>query len=258
MAPRDLSISELLSAIEPFAAEGPTRTFFRASRVGLLYGDEFDELRAFIAPSPAQSVEEQRLTTELTQTDSDHDGHVRFGVDLLSAYAESHAEPRMRDTVAELKGLLFPDGVSLVIRSHADEAGRVAVRAAVMTAEVRAKMRMVPVGAFDGPPITFETWMDTVLQASAARIGSLLEQRNASARGTGPQPIEVLDRKRRLSSLVQELFGAFKRDRTLDAAQKALVAAVEKRWDDAVSLATHNAKTRRRNKGPSEPAPPAA
>lgn len=251
MSAQDLSFAELLGATAPLGIGGSHRAFFEGSRVGALYRDELDELRALIAPAPSRSLEDERITAELSATDADHDRQVRFADGLLAVHAEHHHDPSVRADAAELRALLFPDGALLVNRSYAEEAGRGAARDAALSPEVRARLARYAVGTIDGVGLSLATWIDEQLQVTTARLSELLAARTSVGATSGPTPAALLGAKRKLTALYTELLGTFRRDRTLSDADGRQLDDVERAWRDAVQGATDRAA--RRRAGPRAP-----
>jgi len=246
MSAQDLTFAELGTATATIAGSGPPGDWWRGSNVGRLFGAEFDARRAVIVRAPAESSEAGRIVNALAEEDAVHDREVRFGDGLLELIEEHHWVLSMRVDAAMLRALLFPDGVALVNKTYAEEAGRGAARGAMLTPEVRAKLALIPVLDEPGGVTNMEQWVDRHLQPSSARLGTLLAQRAAAASDGSPTPAELLEAKRGFISVVTHVFATFRAlDAQLSETDRVQVKAMKATWSDAVRVATERVARRR-------------
>lgn len=250
MSAQDLSFSELLDATRGWSAE-PAGPFLAASPVSALFMVPFGRLRAMIAGASSGSSEVAQLTDELGFVDADHDEVVRFIVAYFAAFAHDDEEA-VAALAARLSTTVIPAGASLVRFSYADQAGRVAPRAAALTPDVRADLAQ-----FALPPS--RTLADKVdqLQALATEMGELLDRRRALVGdGAGPSGMELLNARRELIALIEQVLqNARMLGGELDEAARAQFAALEGSWRTAVSAATARAAARRRARAAKKPEP---
>ena len=259
MSAQDLTFSELHQATVSLVDDGPVGHWFRGTEVGRMFGEDVDRLRAVIAAAPAESSELGQVTADLAVEDAVHDDAIRFGDGVLENYEENHHEPALRVLAAEARAIVFPDGVSLVNKSYAEEAGRAASRDAVRTPEVRAKLARFAVVMAAGAPIDLDRWMDAVLQPSTRRLGALLARRDAlSTDPSVPSAATLLNAKREFIALVVLIFSMFRRlDARLDGSGRIKLKAIKDAWQRHVSGATERAtEARRRRAADAAAAPP--
>src|SRR5690606_11038553 len=135
MSAHDLSFSQLVTATDPFVA-GDFATWWRAHHSGQMFAPSFDRHRSIIITAPIGSSEIARLTEELADEDTFHDGALRFGNSYLGAYAHFHIVA-VRNLARQMMALILPDGLALVNKSYEEEAGRYEAREKALTPEVR-------------------------------------------------------------------------------------------------------------------------
>lgn len=260
MSAQDLTFAEIVNATTWLTGAGPIGEWFRASDVGRIFSPELSATLLIIARAPAESSEPGRIVAALAEEDAVHRRDLHFLDGMLLTVAEHHYDAALRTDAAMLHALLLPDGVTLANRSYAEEAGRGAARAAVLTPEVRASLARLPVASPDGASANLDAWLTAHLQASAARLQALLDDRTRVGADSGPSPNEMLDAKRRFIAVLAQVFATF---RTLDArlteSDRVKVAAIKAQWSDVVRAATARAVHRRAvaHAAPATPAPAA-
>jgi hypothetical protein len=250
MSAQDLTFSELLDVTRAWT-EDPAAAFLAASPVSAPFMGRFQSLRALIGGASSTDAEVAQLTDQLGLADADHDEIARFIIAFFAAFAY-YDDEAIAQLAQRLAAAIIPDGGMLVRMSYADEAGRVAPRAAVLTAEVRAELATFPLPGS-------RTLADKVdqLQARATELGTLLERRRALVGGAeGPSGEELLDARRALIALIEQLFQSYRMLAAgLDEAARQQVTALEASWTTAVSEATGRASSRRRARAAPTPAP---
>lgn len=256
MSAQDLSFGEIITATELLAASGPIGDWWRGHEVGRIFDPDFQRDRAIIARAPSDSSEAGRLVIQLADEDAVHDREVRFGYGVLETAAEHHWDPDVRTIAEQLQALIFPDGVGLIGKSYAEEAGRGASRRAVLTPEVKAKLARFGIVTSEGGPGNLDGWMETHLQASSDRLSRLLAARTAATAAGAPTAMELLESKRRFVALMGQIFGTFRvLDGRLNESDRLKVKSAKKQWDDGVREATARAEARRARRTPVSPAP---
>lgn len=257
MSAQDLTFSELATATKPFV-EGPFSDWWRADTTfGTVFVGEMDRLRGIVVTAPAESSELGRLTELIAEEDVVHDTGIRFGVGYFTAFGESYHDRAIRELAERMLALLFPDGVALVNKSYAEEAGRADARDLARTPEVRAQLARFPMPATEGPA-NFDAWMDAVLQPSTRRLGALLAQRDSiDLDPAAPSAQELLNAKRALITLVQQIFANYRVvEDTLDENARTKIKAVHDLWNQHVRQASARATARRRAAKSGTGAPP--
>lgn len=259
MSAQDLTFAEIITATTMMAGDGPPGRWWRESEVGRIFDPDFRVARDLIARAPSESSEAGRLLLNFAEADADHDEDVRFGHGVLDLTAQYHWDPAMRNEAAELKALFYPDGLLLIGKSYAEEAGRGVSRAAVLTPGNRARLARItiPQGlAPTGPtgPANLADWMDAEQQRSSARLAELVAARSRLGEGV-VSPTELLDTKRRFLALMKQIFSTFRiLDARLTESDRVKLNALKDIWNDSVRSATERAK-RRREARPGTPAP---
>jgi hypothetical protein len=114
------------------------------------------------------------IMDEQSRLDPRHDDIVRGGYGLLTSAAfllggEEGAE------LLKLRDLLFPDGLSLILKTYRGEAGTAAQLEKRLTPEVRAQLASISVGA-KGQKKTLEHFVDELL-AVGAKLGALEDEK---------------------------------------------------------------------------------
>jgi hypothetical protein len=147
-----------------------------------------------------------------------------------------------------MQALLMPDGIALVNKSHEEEVGRLKARDEACTPEVRAILAKLKLIEWEGAPLTFEQWLDDLLQASTRRLGALIEERKRVILvSDGPSPEQLLDAKRGIIRIVDQAFEGFDTlGEDLAPSARALVVEARAVWDAEVRKATDLADDRRR------------
>ncbi len=86
------------------------------------------------------------LTRQIEELDAQHDDLVRGIQSLLTAQSYLAASTAEREQWAKLRDKIFPDGLALLNRSFADEAGQAALALARLSADERKKMKATAFG----------------------------------------------------------------------------------------------------------------
>jgi len=242
MSAQDLSFGELGDATRAWTEE-PDATFLNTHPVSAPFMARFAALRALVTGATTGDSELAQLTEDLGIVDADHDEAVRFIVGFLAAFAH-YDDPEVAAAAKALLMLLIPEGAALVRMSYAEEAGRVEYRESVLTPEVRDQLAAFPLPA--GRTLADKL---TQLQELATLVGSLLERRRKlEGAGTSPSGMDLLNARRALIALVEQIFRSFRMlGDELDDAARAKVKALEASWERAVRDATQRADRRRAN-----------
>lgn len=252
MTAQAMSPRELLDATAGWApaaagaSAGPIRAFLESSGTAAMFLPMIDRFRAVLASEPADGTELARVTKQLGVADVDHDTQGRFIVGMLIAYSHSSdalIAERANDIVLEF----FPDGLSFIKLSFAEEAGRAVARDALLTAANRALLAGFPIASSAGAA-TLEGELAR-LQALARALGELLRQRaTLSSDGTLPSGQAVLDAKRELIRTVELLFQSWQAldgAGLLDGTAQNYSKALRDDWHQRATTATRNAAARR-------------
>ncbi|MFO0682565.1 MAG: hypothetical protein U0234_10960 [Sandaracinus sp.] len=243
-----MNTKELLDATVSWApaanaAASPTRAFLESSPTASMFLPAIDRARALLASLPAEGGELARLTNELVELDGRHDARGRFIVLVLQAYTH-HPDEAIATKARDLLLLFFPDGLSFVNASYAEEAGLAVIRDELLTPARRAAFASFPTpggGTLDGQ-------LD-LLQADARLIGVKINERAAlGSDGSLPTPQAILDARRALIRNIQQVLSAWSqldREHLLDGTAQNYTRAFRDQWNERVRTATANAAARR-------------
>lgn len=258
-----MTTAEILDAMVPWApvahaADSPTRAFLDSDSTARMFLPAIDRARALLASMPREDTAFARLTEELIALDARHDARGRFIVLALQAFTR-HLDEAIAKKARELLRLFFPDGVSFITASYAEEAGLAVVRAELLTPEHR--------GWFESFPMpgggTLATQLDA-LQDDARSLGAKATERGTlGSDGTVVTPQAMLDARRTIVRLVQRVmsnWAALEREGLLDGTAVNYTHALRDGWNKRVKTATDNAVARRASEptttsGPATPGP---
>lgn len=95
---------------------------------------------------PSMPIQSATLAQKADELDAQHDDLVRGVHALFSALTFLSASPTDRQEWLALRDKLFPEGLSVVSRSYADEAGQAALAMARLTADDRKRMKSMTFG----------------------------------------------------------------------------------------------------------------
>lgn len=250
MSAQDLSFSQLITATEPFVT-GDFATWWRGHPSGQLYAPTLDRLIPIVVAAPTGTSELARLTEQIAEEDGFHDEALRFGYSYLDSYTHFHIVA-VRHIARQMQALLMPDGIALVNKSLEEEIGRLKVRADACTPEVRAVLAKFKLVEWEGAPLTFEQWLEEVLQASTRRLAALVEERKRIALvSDDPSPEALLNAKRGIIRIINQTFESFETV-DIDPTARALIVGARTVWDAEVGKATTLADERRRTRKAAE------
>lgn len=130
-------------------------------------------LLATLAQPASEDPRVAAIMREESLLDARHDDIVRGGHGLLTGAAfllgEAGAE------LLKLRDLLFPDGLSLVLKTYRGESGSAAQLQKRLTPALRAQLASITVGA-KGQQETLEQYVDELL-AAGAKLGALEDEK---------------------------------------------------------------------------------
>lgn len=120
-----------------------------------------------------------RLTELLSALDLTHDNMARAIHAVLEALLMATRDPEAREIYLHLRDLLFPEGLSIVSRTYAYQAGAAQALVARVSEEDLARLTAIPVG-----PETLADWYRAWTTAGA-QLGKHLHEREALVAHTG-------------------------------------------------------------------------
>ena len=120
-----------------------------------------------------------RLTELLSALDLTHDNMARAIHAVLEALLMATRDPEAREIYLHLRDLLFPEGLSIVSRTYAYQAGAAQALVARVSEEDLARLTAIPVG-----PETLADWYRAWITAGA-QLGKHLHEREALVAHTG-------------------------------------------------------------------------
>lgn len=103
--------------------------------------------KGILSCQPSAAPSAGILARQVEELDAQHDDLVRGIHALFTALTFLAASPSERELWGTLRDKLFPDGLALVMRSFADEAGQAALAVARLTADDRKRMKAAAFGA---------------------------------------------------------------------------------------------------------------
>jgi hypothetical protein len=167
-----------------------------------------------------------RFSELMSALDLTHDNLARAIHSVLEALIMATRDADMRELYLRLRGLLFPEGLSIVSRTYAYQAGAIAALEARVSAADVAQLAAIPVG-----PETLADWYRAWVTAGK-QLGEHVHEREAllvrTGRG-GTATAEVDTRAARLEwiQIVQTLLGALDIMKIAPEAREQLQGSLE-------------------------------
>jgi len=208
---------------------------------------EIDEDRATLGRAPAEGSPYAVLSNRIEDLDGVHDRGGSFVVGLLRLYEALGGD--LGEIAKELLLTLFPTGANFINESILGQETHGTVRAAQLSADVRAKLSRFPVASTDG---TARTLLDEVLALNAVGVtlADVWRERAAlGSDGTVASATDLIAAKRRLITTVREILASLERLAKvrvggLDETGRIKLKELRQVWDSAVATATANAAAR--------------
>jgi hypothetical protein len=148
-----------------------------------------------------------RLTRLISDCDVVHDSKGRALYTGLTSLAEGADDPELARTYLDLRDLLFPEGLVIVTRSYAYEAGAIEALERRMTPEVLARLQSIQIGTH-----TLAAWY-LAWVAAGHELGRLVGQRESvlartTRGGTGVADVDLRAARGHWISSVQTFLSA--------------------------------------------------
>lgn len=148
-----------------------------------------------------------RFSELMSALDLTHDNLARAIHSVLEALIMATRDPDLREIYLRLRGLLFPEGLSIVSRTYAYQAGAITALAARVSEADVAQLAAIPIG-----PETLADWYRAWITAGKQLGAHLHERETLLARtgrgGTATADVDTRAARLEWIEIVQTLLGA--------------------------------------------------